>query len=390
MIVDLLLMPKGLQAACHGPGLPRQGLRAPRLSDRRGRAGGLPFWQRASDLGFSFMQPRSPAFPTSVLEAAVAAVSAAMPLLRVLGETLRSVPPIEKDDGSPVTAADYAVQAVVVGGLRARLGASVPLLGEEHADSLASAGRPDAERLVVDAVRGTLGWMPRADALRAIDGDRPRSGDPHWTIDPIDGTRGFLQGAQCSICLARIEGARVTVGVLGCPRMGPRGDVGVHLQGPGVVYCATLGGGATERRDGMDPVPLRPAFGGGELRWARSHNRSASPAPSRLEPLLREGGPLASLAMDSQCKYALLARGDADLVVRLPRGAGHRESVWDHASGVLVASEAGARATDVAGRPLDFSHGASLAANEGILCVSPAHAARVDRAVRGLVPAVAG
>ena len=336
------------------------------------------------------MQSSAQGTPTSVLEAAVAAVAAAMPALRVLGETLRSVPPIEKEDGSPVTAADYAVQAIVVGGLRARLGGAVPIVGEEHADSLAAARRPDAERLVVDAVRGALGWMSRADAMRAIDGDPPRPGDPFWTIDPIDGTKGFLQSAQCSICLARIEGAHVTVGVLGCPRLGPRGDLDVHLQGPGVVYCAELGRGASERRDGHAPVPLRPAFAGGELRWARSHNRSRSPSPSRLEPLLREGGPLACVSMDSQCKYALLARGDADLVVRLPRGAGQRESVWDHASGVLVAAEAGARVTDASGRPLDFSHGASLAANDGVLCVSPPHAARVDRAVRGLVPAVAG
>jgi 3'-phosphoadenosine 5'-phosphosulfate (PAPS) 3'-phosphatase len=326
--------------------------------------------------------------PGPLLDAAVAAVAAAMPVVRVLGETLRSVPPIEKGDGSPVTAADYAVQAIVVAGLRARLGGRVPLLGEEHADALASCGRPDAERLVVDTVRSALGWMPRADALRMIDGDEPRAGEPHWTIDPIDGTRGFILGAQCSICLAMIDGRDTALGVLGCPRMGPRGDLGVHLHGPGVVYGAVRGGGAFEWGPDGTPAPVvRAPLRGGPLRWARSLNRSANAMPSRLEPHLAAGGPLASSSMDSQCKYALVARDDADLVVRLPRSVGHRECVWDHASGTCIAAEAGASVSDVRGAALDFSHGGTLAANEGVLCVAPEARERVRAAVLAAAPA---
>jgi 3'(2'), 5'-bisphosphate nucleotidase len=313
-----------------------------------------------------------------------------MPVVRVLGETLRAVPPIEKGDGSPVTAADYAVQAIVVAGLRARLGGRVPLVGEEHADALVAARRPDAERLVVDTVRSVLGWMPHADALRAIDGDEPRPGEPAWTIDPIDGTKGFLLGAQCSICLARIEGRVVTHGVLGCPRMGSGGDFGIHLSGPGLVYGASLGGGAFEWRAGCAPAPLRRGPGDAVLRWARSLNRSGNAVPSRLEPLIGAGGPYTTVSMDSQCKYALVARGDSDLVVRLPRGSGHRESVWDHASGTLIAAEAGALVSDALGQELDFSHGSELAANLGVLCVAPLHAGRVAPAIRSLAAAVAG
>ena len=304
-----------------------------------------------------------------------------MPVVRVLGETLRAVPPIEKGDGSPVTAADYAVQAIVVAGLRARLGGRVPLVGEEHADALVAARRPDAERLVVDTVRSVLGWMPHADALRAIDGDEPRPGEPAWTIDPIDGTKGFLLGAQCSICLARIEGRVVTHGVLGCPRMGSGGDFGIHLSGPGLVYGASLGGGAFEWRAGCAPAPLRRGPGDAVLRWARSLNRSGNAVPSRLEPLIGAGGPYTTVSMDSQCKYALVARDDADLVVRLPRSPGHRECIWDHAPGTCIAAEAGAVVTDVRGAALDFSHGEQLAANEGILCVAPEWDERVRAAV---------
>jgi 3'(2'), 5'-bisphosphate nucleotidase len=390
MMLDLVDMPSMLQAACHrrrggfrevpgGFGCPI-GAAAPRVC-RSGSAfvgGAAPYDP----------PPMNPArAPAPDLQSAVDSVVPAMPIARLLGETLASVPPVEKGDGSPVTAADYVLQAIVVAGLRARSAdGRVPLLGEEHADALVAARRPDVERLVVDAIRSALGWRTHADALRAIDGDEPRAGEPHWTIDPIDGTKGFLLGAQCSICLARIEGRDVTVGVLGCPRMGPRGDLAVHPQGPGVIYGASLGGGAFEfdaAGAAVGPLPS-VSWRGGPVRWARSLNRSRNPQPSRLAPLLEALGPVTSDYMDSQCKYALVARGDADLVVRLPRSPGHHECIWDHASGALIAAEAGANVTDAAGRALDFSHGELLAANSGILCAVPGLAGGFTEAVGAL------
>jgi 3'(2'), 5'-bisphosphate nucleotidase len=322
------------------------------------------------------------------LRDALRAVAPSLAVVRALGATLDAVPPIQKKDGSPVTAADYAVQAVVVAGLRAAdRDRRVPLLGEESADGLVSSGRPDAVRAVVDAVRAALGWMDEAAVLSLIDGDAPRSGDPHWTIDPIDGTRGFVLGAQCSVCLARIEGRDVTLAVMGCPRMGPTGDLGVHAQGPGVLYGAVRGGGAFECDAGgrvLRPMRVEPWRGPG-IRWARSLNRGGSLAVGRTEPLVRAIGPIDETRMDSQCKYALVARGDADLVVRSPRTTGAVEQVWDHATGALLAAEAGAEATDACGHPLDFGHGAVLAGNVGVLvAVRGLH----ERAVHAIAPAL--
>jgi 3'(2'), 5'-bisphosphate nucleotidase len=326
-----------------------------------------------------------------LLTAATAAVLQVMPIARLLGSTLKAVPPIEKPDGSPVTAADYVVQALVVAALRDRLPEGrVPLMGEEHADSLAACGRPDAERLVIDAIRSTLGWRDRAAALRAIDGDVLRAGEPFWTIDPIDGTKGFIVDAHFSVCLARIEGSRATVGVLGCPRMGAAGDLSLRSDGPGAAYAAAEGCGAWEFVPGTDgPRAARAArWDGGTIRWARSLNRSATKIPSRTEPAVTALAPaVESFRMDSQCKYALVARGDSDLVVRMPRGGGSSENIWDHASGAVIAAEAGAVVTDVCGRPLDFGCGESLERNAGILCAAAGlHA----RAVEALAPIARG
>ena len=64
--------------------------------------------------------------------------------------------------------------------------------------------------------------------------------------------------------------------------------------------------------------------------------------------------------IDSQCKYAAVARGDASIYLRLPTRADYVEKIWDHAAGKFVVEQAGGVVTDVTGAPLDFSHGARL------------------------------
>src|SRR5690606_7597829 len=63
------------------------------------------------------------------------------------------------------------------------------------------------------------------------------------------------------------------------------------------------------------------------------------------------------LRLDSQAKYAMVARGDAQIYLRLPTRADYRECIWDHAAGMLTVQQAGGTVTDVDGKPLDFSQG---------------------------------
>ena len=73
--------------------------------------------------------------------------------------------------------------------------------------------------------------------------------------------------------------------------------------------------------------------------------------------------------MDSQAKYAAVARGDAALYLRLPspKSPDYREKIWDHAAGAIVVEEAGGRVTDLSGRSLDFGHGQRLEENRGVV-----------------------
>jgi 3'(2'), 5'-bisphosphate nucleotidase len=87
--------------------------------------------------------------------------------------------------------------------------------------------------------------------------------------------------------------------------------------------------------------------------------------------------------MDSQAKYGAVARGEANLYLRLPWAElpDYRENIWDHAAGAIVVEEAGGRVTDIHGRPLDFV-GTKLTSNRGIVASNRTLHEAVLRALR--------
>lgn len=294
---------------------------------------------------------------------------------------------IEKEDKSPVTVADFASQAIVA---RALAGAfpDDPLIAEEDARALRTAEyAPHLERIArelqvagIEAKGAEIcDWIDRGNA----EAFAPRV----WTLDPIDGTKGFLRGEQYAISLALIVEGRIAVAVLGCPNLHVSA-VAQPKDEPlrGALFSAIRGAGATVRPlddpgrsssirvSGIDdPRRLRMCE---SVEAAHSaHGRSA-----RVAQLLQaEADPV---RLDSQAKYAVVARGAADVYLRLPTRRGYREKIWDHAGGALLVEEAGGRVTDLFGRPLEWTHGATLAANRGILATNGLLHDRVLAALR--------
>lgn len=295
-----------------------------------------------------------------------------------------------KDDRSPVTVADYAAQALIAERLRQRA-QPLRLVGEEDAAAL----REPANRALLESVTeaAQLVWAQAtaAGVADCIDlGNHDASADSYWTLDPIDGTKGFLRGGQYAISLALIEGGSVVFGVLGCP------NLSLDLERPfddpdpvGTLFFATRGSGAwtvTADRPGAAPTAIAASGGRGmrELRMCESvesgHSRLDDSA--RIRAHLDAGADAARL--DSQCKYAVVARGQADVYLRMPTRADYVEKIWDHAAGSIIAEEAGAVVTDVTGAALDFSRGSGLSANAGVLCAGRDFHAPVRGAIDAL------
>jgi len=242
--------------------------------------------------------PTDATIPPSVLPAlrtiAAAAGRAIMPFYTDDVEARR------KDDGSPVTAADAAAEAVILPALR-DLMPGVPIISEEaHAA-----------------------------------GDRPDIGACFWLVDPLDGTKEFLKrNGEFTVNIALIRDGAPVLGV-------------VHLPATGEGYWGHVGHGAWREAAPGDVrairVRPRPAAAPVAL-CSRSH--ADKPA---LDAFLAPWPDCVRLAAGSSLKFCRIAEGVADLYPRLGP-----TMEWDTAAGQAVLEAAGGRVEEMNGQPLRY------------------------------------
>lgn len=204
-----------------------------------------------------------------------------------------------KPDGSPVTPADLAAQAVILDGLGA-LSPGTAIVAEESAGA----------------------------------GPAPAAETGFWLVDPLDGTREFLAGRdEYTVNIAWIAGGRPRLGV-------------VHAPATGLVYLASVGEGAwKEDATGRRPIACRPAPATGpRVLASRSH---ADPGPLHAFVAAHPGATLERLG--SSLKFCRIAEGAADLY---PRHG--RTMEWDTAAGQTVLEAAGGRVLTFDGTVLGY------------------------------------
>lgn len=316
---------------------------------------------------------------------ALSAVAAASRLARSLQNRLTINATQSKLDASPVTVADYAVQALIVARLR-RAFPSDKFIAEE---SVAPLKEDLALRTAVVSAVG----LPETEVLSAIDACSFSGGDASrtWILDPIDGTRGFIAFRQYCIALALIDNGLVRLGVLGCPNLPQTSMLAVEDDSDaGCLFHAVRGDGTFQVRDKdvRDPDgssspravdsadvplghrvvvsdvadPIWSTFCESVERGHSSHELSA-----RVAAILGVSTP--PVRMDSQAKYGCMARGDASIFLRFPRD-GYVENVWDSAPATIIVEEAGGRVTDGRGRQLNFSLGRKMDNDDGIVATN--------------------
>jgi HAL2 family 3'(2'),5'-bisphosphate nucleotidase len=274
---------------------------------------------------------------------------------------------VTKADRSPVTVADLAIQVLVSHRLAERFPGD-GLLAEE--DTAAIDADPALAGQVLELSQQAAPGLT-ADAMRRALGRGDHSGGVarHWVLDPVDGTKGFLRGEQFAVALALIDGGRLAAGALGCPRLPPANG----SPGEGSIFSAETGCGATERRLGSAadrPIAVDTISDPSLAAFCESVEAAHAAHSVQAEIAARLGIRRPPVRIDSQCKYAVVARGDASVYLRLPSRADYREKVWDHAAGALIIEQAGGRVSDLDGRPLDVSAGRFLARSRGIVATN--------------------
>jgi 3'(2'), 5'-bisphosphate nucleotidase len=225
------------------------------------------------------------------------AVRATETILQAAGGGVR-----RKDDGSPVTAADEAAEAVIRDGLQ-RLAPHLPIISEEAA----SREKPE-----------------------------PVSAGSYFLVDPLDGTREFISGRdEYTVNIAIVTDGVPMLGVITAPALG-------------IAWRGIVGRGA-ERiaiASGKDPSPVR-------TRARPAHELLVMVSRSHLEPRTQaylKDFPQAKLVpCGSSVKFCRLAEGAADLYPRLAP-----THDWDIAAGHAILAAAGGAVTAPSGAPLRY------------------------------------
>ncbi|KAI8525335.1 hypothetical protein RHMOL_Rhmol13G0222800 [Rhododendron molle] len=302
---------------------------------------------------------------------------------------------LEKNDQTPVTVADFGVQALIsleVG----KLFPSIPLVAEEDSAFLRSSNLVNS---VVDEVTDKASFgdkqLMEADVLEAIDrggkdafsfGRKPAT---YWLIDflqvldPIDGTRGFVRGSDALyvVGLALVVEGEVVLGVMGCPNWQkdkPGNSATETLNSPktlsGIIMVAHVGFGTwtkqlsfmlsstTEISNSWTRCSVDRCWLVHEARFCISDSQTWESLPlstlfdatTDAESINDKQILLLSACCGSLCKYLMVASGWASVFILRAR-AQTVIKVWDHAAGMICVHEAGGKVTDWRGNELDLS-----------------------------------
>ena len=236
-----------------------------------------------------------------------------------------------KPDGSPVTDADLRAEEIIRAHLTRTL-PDVPVIGEE-------------------------GDAPADEIARA---------ESFILVDPLDGTRDFLDGSpEFTVNIALVEKKRPVAGVMHAPALGR-------------LFFGSVAGGAweiavtSERLDAKAAARRQLHVRGAQapaplVLESRSHREPAT------ETLLAELGSLTRRSVASSLKFALVAAGEGDLYVR-----GVSLNEWDIAAGHAILSAAGGAVVTLGDEPVLYGN-ADLKAPPFVAIGDPALRERVGR-----------
>lgn len=211
-----------------------------------------------------------------------------------------------KEDESPLTQADLASHRWIEAGLLS-LTPDIPIISEESG---------------------------------LVDFDERSQWQRYWLIDPLDGTKEFVnRNDEFTVNIALIDNNRPVLGV-------------VHVPVLDKTYVGCEGAGA-QRRDGdSPPVRIEVAAAAGKsprIVGSRSHRGSS------LDAYLESLGDYDMIPMGSSLKFCVIAEGGADLYPRLGP-----TSEWDTAAAQAVIEQAGGSVVTLDGKPMRYNTKADI------------------------------
>lgn len=227
-------------------------------------------FRRPLSRSFASFVRRTTMTPPQSLELSVG-ISAVVRASIATSSIFKTIPSsLTKSDSSPVTLGDFAAQAIV-NTVLSKYFPQDGIVAEEEAEALRQDQglRSKVSSLVKEALSQeeqaltgqkdfqvkwtSADWEDEEAILKAIDLGAYQGGKEgrFWTLDPIDGTKGFLRGGQYAICLALIEQGEPILAVMACPNLPydvssekPKEGDRSGVKGDGSLFIAVKGGAA--------------------------------------------------------------------------------------------------------------------------------------------------
>ena len=200
----------------------------------------------------------------------------------------------------------------------------------------------DAERIILDGLKEVAPDIPVVSEEAAAAGHIPEIADRFFLVDPLDGTKEFLnKNGEFTVNIALIENRVPTAGVVYAPAK----ERMFYASGPGQAFEQDVKANAEGARENA-PAPKhisvrKPDDDGLVIIASRTHR------DHKTDEYLNHYNVKEFLAAGSSLKFCLIAAGEADLY---PRHG--RTMEWDTAAGHAVLAAAGGSVTELDGKPL--------------------------------------
>ncbi len=318
------------------------------------------------------------------IEPIIQAVRQAIGLCRDVQQTaLRSIDKMTGEEIEPVTIADYGAQAILCRALQQYFPED-GVIAEESGKLFQTLVSPEQRTVILNLLTTLLDVnVTQENIVDWLDHGQAKGAQKVWTIDPIDGTKGFVGLRHYAIGIGYIETGKLAGGVMGCPHYAQDIDSVEHS---GRIYYVQDGKAQYVPLEGGDPITVRVSnrTAPDEIRIVQSYVKEHGDKTRKLQAYEKAGfGKSQIFELDSMEKYALIASGHADLCLHIPLKFTPWR-VWDHAPGVALVEAAGGKVTGLQGETLDFSQGDTILC-EGVIISNGAIHDTVVAAVKEVV-----
>lgn len=254
----------------------------------------------------------------------------------------------QKEDDSPVTIADYATQIYIINKIKEQF-PDDQIIAEEDDNSFLDQNT----RKSISSCYEALNIGKNIDIEKSLM-EKDEYFERQWTVDPIDGTKGYQKGLLYAIGIGLMIKSNPKICAIAVPNYKEIGKA---------IFIAEKDHGSKLgiNFSGFKPLSVSD----------QSHLKQAKMCHSLHydEPWVMDFAARAEIInfvqIDSMAKFCMIADGTADLYIKPMNKS--RSFAWDFLPGTLLVQEAGGTVSDLRGNTIEFNNDRCIVSAPGLI-----------------------